>query len=260
LCVKEGIRASFLANFTDDGVNFTPAPVKTRTELSKRPAPQQKPPITLDWYPVKTDASNAGDIGYNTGPYTLTDDNGKEPPQYGQFFSIWKKQSDGAWKVVLDFGTQSAPKPEAAQKSIVPSASKFKLKGTFDPLKEADGLKAAEQQLSAMAKEKGLAAAYAATLAPDAWLLRSGIAPLTDASAIRKRAESEQEKGVTAWSPTYAEAARSADLGYTYGSYATETARSTVQKGYFTHVWKRNENGEWKLVLDVANELPPEKQ
>ena len=29
-----------------------------------------------------------------------------------------------------------------------------------------------------------------------------------------------------------------------------------VEKGYYVHVWKRIEPGEWKVVLDVTTALP----
>src|SRR2546423_1705235 len=64
MSVEQGIRASFLANFADDGINFTPHPQKTRATLSAAPPPAQKPPVTLDWHPVKTDAAKSGELGY----------------------------------------------------------------------------------------------------------------------------------------------------------------------------------------------------
>ena len=43
-----------------------------------------------------------------TGSYTK---DGKPVIEYGKYTSIWKKQADGSWKVVLDMGNASpAPK------------------------------------------------------------------------------------------------------------------------------------------------------
>ena len=85
--VEKGIRDSFLAFFADDGINFQPHPVKTREAILKRPAPAKRPPVTLNWEPAYADVSQAGDLGYTTGPYVLTDQSPQpSPPRYGFYF------------------------------------------------------------------------------------------------------------------------------------------------------------------------------
>jgi len=67
----------------------------------------------LLWTPVGADISNSGDLGYTYGNYEFhsKDKDGKPTVEYGKYTSIWKKQSDGSWKVVLDMGNASpAPK------------------------------------------------------------------------------------------------------------------------------------------------------
>ena len=59
------------------------------------------------------------------------------------------------------------------------------------------------------------------------------------------------------------EVSTAGDLGYTYGSYEFKSKAgdmATVEKGYYLHVWKRNENGELRLVADVTNPQPPEEK
>jgi ketosteroid isomerase-like protein len=72
------------------------------------------------------------------------------------------------------------------------------------------------------------------------------------------------EKGTkeVSFEPMDGEVAKSADLGYTYGKYESAVKTSSaaaVEKGYFIHVWKRDENGKWKIVADIAKPIPPEK-
>jgi ketosteroid isomerase-like protein len=67
----------------------------------------------LMWTPVGADISAAGDLGYTWGTYEFRskDKDGKPTVDYGKYTSIWKKQRDGSWKVVLDMGNASpAPK------------------------------------------------------------------------------------------------------------------------------------------------------
>jgi len=68
----------------------------------------------LTWTPVGADISSSGDLGYTYGNYEFhsKDKDGKPTIEYGKYTSIWKKQVDGSWKVVLDMGNASpAPKP-----------------------------------------------------------------------------------------------------------------------------------------------------
>jgi ketosteroid isomerase-like protein len=67
----------------------------------------------LQWTPVGADISLSGDLGYTYGNYEFhaKDKDGKPTIDYGKYTSIWKRQSDGSWKVVLDMGNASpAPK------------------------------------------------------------------------------------------------------------------------------------------------------
>jgi ketosteroid isomerase-like protein len=47
--------------------------------------------------------------------------------------------------------------------------------------------------------------------------------------------------------------AASGELAYSYGRYELKSGAGDIEKGYFTHVWKRNAEGEWKLVADVTS-------
>jgi ketosteroid isomerase-like protein len=63
----------------------------------------------LVWTPVYTDISASGDLGYTSGTYEFRskDKDGKPTVAAGKYTSIWKKQEDGSWKVVLDMGNAS---------------------------------------------------------------------------------------------------------------------------------------------------------
>lgn len=72
------------------------------------------PAAKIAWKPLLARMSKSGDLGYTVGSYeiTRTDEKGTRPEGSGKYVSIWRKQKDGAWKVVLDTGVQdTAPKP-----------------------------------------------------------------------------------------------------------------------------------------------------
>ena len=58
-----------------------------------------------------------------------------------------------------------------------------------------------------------------------------------------------------------ADVAASDDFGYTYGRYELRYEGSPEsQKGYYVRVWKRDEQGRWRIVLDTATILPAEEK
>jgi ketosteroid isomerase-like protein len=63
---------------------------------------------------VSADISASGDLGYTYGTFEFRSINkdGKPVIAHGKYTSIWKRQKDGSWKVVLDMGNSS---PEPAQ-------------------------------------------------------------------------------------------------------------------------------------------------
>jgi ketosteroid isomerase-like protein len=66
----------------------------------------------LTWKPEFSDMS--GDLAYTYGTWTFTskdkDKDGRAISQTGKYTTIWKKQSDGKWKVVLDMGNSTKAK------------------------------------------------------------------------------------------------------------------------------------------------------
>jgi ketosteroid isomerase-like protein len=67
------------------------------------------PGTTLTWKPNKAEAAASGDLGYTLGTWVLRskDKDGAAITRYGKYCSVWKKQSDGSWKWVVDVGTPS---------------------------------------------------------------------------------------------------------------------------------------------------------
>ena len=63
----------------------------------------------LTWEPLFESIARSGDMGYTYGIFTSrVKATGEE--SRGTYITIWKKQTDGQWKFVLDAGTQGLPK------------------------------------------------------------------------------------------------------------------------------------------------------
>ncbi|KPJ93465.1 MAG: hypothetical protein AMS18_05700 [Gemmatimonas sp. SG8_17] len=98
----------WVSYFADDGVQFRPGgTVSGHAEIRAMMAPAfADTNFSLTWEPVTAEVSLAGDLGYTIGRYESrglgTD--GQETVSTGSYVSIWRKQPDGSWKVVLDIG------------------------------------------------------------------------------------------------------------------------------------------------------------
>ncbi len=264
--VEKGVRDSFFEFFAEDGINFTPHPTNTRESIRKSQPPATRPPITLNWEPAFADISQAGDLGYTTGPYWVTDQSPqKRPTRHGVYFSIWKKQADGNWKVVVDAGIQT-PAPESTQAVSFHSASPSQFKQRSEKVNldaERAALVNQEGEFLKAAKADGLVRAYQSFMADEARLHRNGVFPLTEKDSIH--AFLAAKPLTMTWQPIHVDVSQSNDLGYSYGSYELRennaaAGAAAVEKGYFVRVWKRNKDGKWKVVLDTTNPLPPEQK
>jgi len=256
--VEKGIRDSFLMFFADDGINFQPHPTKTREAYLKRPAPAVRPPIELNWRPIYADVSRAGDLGYTTGPWTLKDlSPARKPASYGYYFSIWRKQANGEWKVEVDCG-MSTPDHSTQRLEFTPAPEiKWKASRKINLESERASLIELDREFLKTSQSLGIADSYLRYFGTEARLHREGLLPMTERNAIRTYLSSKVS--TLSWAPIKSDLAQSDDLGYTYGSYEMKTAGTDkIEKGYYVRVWKRDARGKWKLVLDTFSPIPAE--
>jgi len=259
--VEQGVRSSFTEFFADDGLNFRPQPVNVKEDYRNRPAPPGPQPFVLNWEPIFADISAAGDLGYTTGPVVITDATPeKKPTRYSYYFSVWKKQLDGSWKVRLDFGTGTPEAVDPTKGVSFQAAPRSGWKGGSAKANleaERQGLLQLEAELSNTSKKSGVAEAYRQYAMDYSRLHRDDLMPVVGKQAMLAFLA---EKGTKEYSfeTLDGEVAKSADLGYTYGKYesADKTSAAAVEKGYFIRVWKRDANGKWKIVADIAKPLP----
>lgn len=63
------------------------------------------------------------------------------------------------------------------------------------------------------------------------------------------------------WTPVGGEIARSGDFGYTYGTSESrgvdKDGQPTVSRGKYITVWRKGQDGAWKVVADIGNAAPP---
>ncbi len=104
--------AAFADWFADDGValNNGQAPLIGKVAIVKSAnwLPQN---YQLTWTPTDAMMGPSGDMGYTWGHYEGRSKDANENPVLtsGRYITVWRKEPDRSWKVVLDAGANDAP-------------------------------------------------------------------------------------------------------------------------------------------------------
>ncbi len=250
LAAERGFRDSFYTYFADDGIAFNPHPFRVRTALASQPP--SPGPMGAAWAPVYGDIAESGDLGWKRARWCSKARDG-QPDRHGMFFSVWKRQADGKFKVVLDVGSDTpsavVPMDAPVQSSHRPAASP---RANSDVAAETTALLAVERAFLAAAESQSLGRAYGSRLSDEARVHRPGVMPVVGRVALSEWANTQGAK--YRGEPLGADVSRSGDLGYAYGNY--EQDGDMPEAGYFARVWKRDPKGDWRIVMDTMSPLP----
>jgi len=108
-----------VAFYSDDATVLPPnAPIaSTKEAIRTLWVSLLVPGATVSWQATKVEVSRPGDLGYLLGTYavTLKDSQGK-PVDSGKLVEVWKKQSDGKWKCVVDTYNSDLPPAREPEK------------------------------------------------------------------------------------------------------------------------------------------------
>jgi len=244
---RDGLHAAFVANFAPDGVVFDPVPTNGRAAHEGKPRSKG----ALSWGPAWAAVPAAGDLGFSSGPWEFRVAGDDAPaPSTGWFFTAWRKQPDGTWKVEADLGVSAgltyappsdvinALPPPPAHKPSRSLAAKARLE-----------IAAAEHAL-ATAGSRGLGAAVASVADPAIRVYREGHAPESPFDAAQVLLAADTRKATC--SPARVAASASADLGYAYGT-CTPAAGGADDKAFgFLRVWHKQPDGTWRVFVDVT--------
>ena len=76
------------------------------------------PGAAISWKATKVEVAKAGDLAYVSGTYEqlMTDASGKPAKDRGKYVEIFKKQTDGTWKVIVDIWNSDLPAPAPSGK------------------------------------------------------------------------------------------------------------------------------------------------
>ena len=102
LAQEKGQWTAFRETADKDAVMFAPEAVNAQSWLKKR----ADPPRAVAWQPYRIFVSCDGGYAASTGPWTQPDGTS------GTFTTIWRRQKDGGFKWLLDFGSDTKVPPQ----------------------------------------------------------------------------------------------------------------------------------------------------
>jgi ketosteroid isomerase-like protein len=110
-----------------------------------------------------------------------------------------------------------------------------------------------DMAFSDMSKHMGAEKAFEAFAHDEAVFLKPNHFPIEGKEkVIAFLHQNSGQPGELTWKPLKAVASASGDLGYTYGAWAWKSD-TIVRKGTYLTIWKKDEAGAWKYVLDTGN-------
>ena len=113
---------------------------------------------------------------------------------------------------------------------------------------------ASERAFAKLSEEKGFKESFLAYIAEDGIMFRP--MPVKAKQGLKERPDPPIK---LSWRPSYAEIARSGDMGWTTGPWERRTQGSDeTLYGHFVTVWKKQPDGMWLWVIDtgIAHDKP----
>ena len=236
----KGIRSAFLEYFDDACIVFAPQPTNGKAAY----AANSDSGSSLVWAPTVVELSSSGDFGYTTGPSEYREKKLPADSAYcGHFFSVWKKDRVGQWKVILDIGIgypRKEKREEALRLRQLPSNSRnveMPRAAGSSPWLEADS------NYSAIVQDEGSIVGLERYGTEEIRVYRKGKFPAEGLDAASRLVRDEK---YSMFKFTAGQISSAGDLGYSYGLAVTSTADTSN----YIRVWKRYD--EWKLVADIV--------
>jgi ketosteroid isomerase-like protein len=245
--VEHGIRDSFMQFFADDSIIFAPQPKNGKKFYTNYEDKGRK----LIWQAIFATIANSADLGVTTGPWEMKKSASDDTPiAFGQVVSVWKKQPDKSWKVIVDVGIDN-PQPKKPPGEVQLSPPNEGLQSEdVDPARRA--LENAEIAFAkALTKDEG--GPIVTWASNDIRVFRENAFPAVGKTAAKLMLNSDTAKMTRTSSGGGMSA--SADLAYRYGAYSADRT-NTTEHGYFLSVWKAELNGAWKIIVDLQKKAP----
>ncbi len=206
----------------------------------------------LKWYPIIGHVSQGGDMGFTSGPFQFLADRTQAAVGSGYFFSVWKKNAAGQFKVMLDGGViHSGNATEAFQRDPEPrSNTTYAYILPIPKVNESTPEPWMAEEAFSAAAEKDAGQAYKQFLAEEVVLLRSD-RPFGKTKANALGTLAQQQIQSYQFIRSGQGISKAGDLAYCFGKANVVKGDKTVE-GFFTRVWQHRPEG-WKIVAEQVS-------
>jgi ketosteroid isomerase-like protein len=248
--VMFGRNAAFVENFAEESILFTDKWITGGKQFSKD---RKAAPFVLKWEPEYMDIADSRDFGISTGPWEVGEYRPGTPPLFtGYFLTVWKKQADGVWKVILDGGGTTPAIKDPKHKFLFPSGADKPAPNlpVINIELSCKELLDREKQILGEWERSPVPSTYTKFLSPNVRIQFSGHLPTTDADTINSLIAHFDKNLI--WKSSGSGAATSGDMGFTYGLLEIP-GKPEVIKGHYVRIWKRQPGADWKIVLEMMN-------
>lgn len=113
-----------------------------------------------------------------------------------------------------------------------------------------------DRAFSKMSEEKGVEAAFAYYMMPNAMQLTQGQLPITGSENISQAMKPGDPEEKLTWTPKGGKVAESEDLGYTWGIYEVRIGEKKLFEGKYLNIWAKQPDGSWRVEVDMGNTNP----
>ena len=131
---------------------------------------------------------------------------------------------------------------------------------TVDVEQEAAKLLETDREFAKASLDRGTAEAFKMYITEDATIFPEMSEPIKGKENIYKHLREDEYRYVIDWEPQDASVAASGEIGWTWGNYTLYRLKGdeeiAMMYGKYLDVWKKQEDGSWKMYLDMANSSP----
>ncbi|MBI9035393.1 MAG: hypothetical protein JEZ03_13080 [Bacteroidales bacterium] len=108
ISIEQGMKKAFLVHLDTNAVLLKPNknPIVGFSAIQKHFTGIDDEKFTLRWIPKRADVSKLADMGFTFGTYELLNKETQEISEAGTYCSIWKKNKNNEWKLILDTGNE----------------------------------------------------------------------------------------------------------------------------------------------------------
>jgi ketosteroid isomerase-like protein len=254
--IEVGQQAAFLEVLADESVLFRPDAVAGREWLATHESATGR----LEWTPAAAAVNCSGQLAITTGRWQYVNAAGGEPVS-GHYLSLWRRDAEGRWRVLLDHGidhaAEAAP-PEPLAGLLAPLWA-GEAGGTCGERLHVSELESAEKAFNDSIRRRGLAEALRRAAARGALVYRDDSPPARlagDGPALDARfgkGSVARHVGVIVQPGS--------DLAVSHGVLSADgiEGAAPVLEALYVRVWALD-GKRWRVAIDLQTPLPADRE